>query len=493
MRTFQFSDAKSHKFWTIDVSGSSFTVTYGKVGTAGQAQTKSFPSAEKAQAEAEKLVREKTGKGYRETTPTATTSDAEAFENGLVEHRDEVVRWSAYSDYLAEQGDARGEFMRVQLALEDENLSAAERKALAAQEKKLLKAHEKEWLGPLAAFTVDAEVAQRRTRMQEAKRTPVVHRFERGWLAALNFFNLTVDQARAYAAAPGARLVREVTIEEIEPEAPQGVTQQYIDSYYAPGPDVPADIDPYDRPALHALTRCPHLKAVRVFRLGEAPTPERNGEEYSNCTTSGELAHHFVKQMPFVEEVELYAHHVDANKLFALPMPRLRSLTLYHSDSYPLDKLAANKTLTELTTIRCHPHALDFDKEEPGAYIRLRHLKAICRAAHLTKLTHLCLRLTDFGDDGIEEIVASGLLKRLRVLDLRGGCVSDDGAKVLAASPDLKNLQFLNLRSNALTAAGVAAIKATKVNADVTHQHTATSADDEDGEMPEYLFDGDME
>jgi predicted DNA-binding WGR domain protein len=28
MRTFQFSDAKSHKFWNIEVSGSDFTVHF---------------------------------------------------------------------------------------------------------------------------------------------------------------------------------------------------------------------------------------------------------------------------------------------------------------------------------------------------------------------------------------------------------------------------------------------------------------------------------
>src|SRR5262249_30661000 len=80
MRTFQFSDAKSHKFWSIDVSGSSFTVTYGKVGTAGQTQTKSFATPEKAQAEADKLIREKTGKGYVETTAKTAVSEVDALE-----------------------------------------------------------------------------------------------------------------------------------------------------------------------------------------------------------------------------------------------------------------------------------------------------------------------------------------------------------------------------------------------------------------------------
>ncbi len=492
MRTFQFSDAKSHKFWTIDVHGSDFTVTYGKVGTAGQTQTKSFPSADNARAEADKLIREKTGKGYRETTATAAPSDADALEKGLIEHRNEAVRWNVYSDFLTERGDPRGEFMRVQLALEDEKLSAKERKDLAAQEKKLLKAHEKEWLGPLAAFTVDAKPVERHTQRTSTKGPPVDYAFERGWLARLEFPNLTVNQARAFAAAKDARLIREVSVSEIEAEAPEGTTEQYIDSHYAPGPDVPDDVDSYDGPGLHALCRCPHLGSVRTFRLGER-VENQGDDEYFNCHTSGELAFHLVKQMPHIEELELYAHRVDANKLFALPMPNLKSLVLFHSSSYPLDKLAANKTLTKLESIRCHPHALDYDEEESGAYIRLKHLKAICRSEHLKNLTHLCLRLTDFGDAGAKEIVASGILKRLRVLDLQGGCMSDDGAKALAACPDLKNLEYLNLRSNALTAAGVAAIQATKVKANVAQQHTTTSVDPEGGDVPEYLYDGDME
>src|SRR5205807_17255 len=188
-----------------------------------------------------------------------------------------------------------------------------------------------------------------------------------------------------------------------------------------------------------------------VFRLGEELVGDApKEEEYLNCHTSGELAYHLVKQMPNLEELYLLAHQVDANKIFPLPMPNLRILQLYHSNSYPLDRLAANKSLTNLTTLLCHPHAMDFDDEEAGAYIRLAHLRAICRSPHLKALTNLRLRLTDFSDAGAKEIVESGILKRLKVLDLQGGCITDDGAKLLAGCPDLKNLEFLNLRRNAL-------------------------------------------
>ncbi len=43
--------------------------------------------------------------------------------------------------------------MQVQIALEDESRSQADRAALKKQEAKLLKQHEKDWLGPLAAVT----------------------------------------------------------------------------------------------------------------------------------------------------------------------------------------------------------------------------------------------------------------------------------------------------------------------------------------------------
>lgn len=484
MRTFQFSDAKSHKFWNIDVSGNTFTVTYGKVGSAGQTQTKSFPTAEKAQAEADKLIREKTGKGYRETTPKASVSQAEALEAGLLDHPDDLVRWQAYSDYLTEQGDPRGEFMHVQLALEDESLSADARKKLKAAEKKLLAAHEREWLGPLAAFTVDAETEDHYSRGKRAKAPPVKHEFERGWPRRLYFYNLTVNQARALAACKDARLLREVCIDTLATEGTEGTEAEYADAFYAPGPDVPDDVGEYEGPSLHALCRCPHLAAVRALTLGD---PEDQGR------IGGETVYHLVKQMPRIQDLAVYAHRVDANKLFVLPMPNLRSLVLFNSHSYPLDKLAANKSLTNLTTLQCHPHALDYDEEERGAYIRLKHLKAVCRSPYLTNLTHLMLRCADFGDEGVKEIIDSGLLARLKVLDLRAGCITDAGAERLAASPHLKKLEFLNLQNNALTKDGVKAIKATGVNADLTSMHREGPPDPESGEMPEFLYDGDIE
>lgn len=65
-RYFEFHDEKSDKFWEISADETNVTVRYGRVGTQGQTQVKSFPDAAAARKHANKLVDEKTGKGYVE-------------------------------------------------------------------------------------------------------------------------------------------------------------------------------------------------------------------------------------------------------------------------------------------------------------------------------------------------------------------------------------------------------------------------------------------
>ena len=66
-RVFVFQDFKSQKFWSIDVVGTDVTVNYGKLGTDGQTQVKNYSTAEEAEKAANKLIAEKTKKGYVET------------------------------------------------------------------------------------------------------------------------------------------------------------------------------------------------------------------------------------------------------------------------------------------------------------------------------------------------------------------------------------------------------------------------------------------
>ena len=67
-RRFEFITGNSAKFWELTVAGSDVTVRYGRLGTGGQTQTKSFADASKAQKHADTLIACKLAKGYRKTT-----------------------------------------------------------------------------------------------------------------------------------------------------------------------------------------------------------------------------------------------------------------------------------------------------------------------------------------------------------------------------------------------------------------------------------------
>jgi predicted DNA-binding WGR domain protein len=66
-RYFSCTEEGSSKFWEVTVSGAELTVRFGRIGTKGQSQAKTFATPEAALHEQEKLIRSKTSKGYEES------------------------------------------------------------------------------------------------------------------------------------------------------------------------------------------------------------------------------------------------------------------------------------------------------------------------------------------------------------------------------------------------------------------------------------------
>lgn len=60
----EFEEGTSSKFWRARVEGKTLYVNYGKIGTTGQTQVKEMGDTAAAEKEYDKLVREKTKKGY---------------------------------------------------------------------------------------------------------------------------------------------------------------------------------------------------------------------------------------------------------------------------------------------------------------------------------------------------------------------------------------------------------------------------------------------
>jgi uncharacterized protein (TIGR02996 family) len=397
----------------------------------------------------------------------------EALEGALFANPDDLASHMAYADWLAEQGDPRGELIQVQLALEDEGKPADERKKLQQREQELLGAHQRVWLGGLAPALLDEKnISAYRRQQGYISRC----RWARGWVEDLYLWRIDLPTARALADCPTARLLRRLHIDFCG-----------YDNDYEAGPedDIP---EGSEYPNLYPLARAPFLPHLRVFQLGQAVDyqsadfEEGSGEGNYNSEAVAHGLVRLVAKMERVEELHVYAQAVRTDKLFALPnLTNLRVLVVYHNRQYALEVLAANPALRNLTTLRMHPA-----NNPDGSCLPLAGVRELVHSPHLSSLRELHLRASDLGDEGCAEIVRSGTLKRLEVLDLRFGRVTDAGVRLLAECPDVRRLRRLVLDANQLTDAGRAALRGLALDVlRCEHQYEVGS--------DAYLYSGDME
>ncbi|MBC8290933.1 MAG: WGR domain-containing protein [Planctomycetes bacterium] len=480
-RLFEFNGGGSDKFWIIELNSKSHTVRYGRQGTDGQTKTKDFGSEEEARKSYDKLVGQKTKKGYVEAASAdesrgaqlkATQADLKEQEPFLAEIRDnpdDLGTYAVFADWLEEKGDPRGEFMNIQLQLEDESLKAADRKKRQTREAELLKEHEREWLGDLAPFLLDKNKSQIDYRAGNLYE----YRFARGFMESLTVHYLLPEFSKVLKKSPHTGMLRELRLRVIPcgEELVEELEEQYGDKEW----------DDDDSPSFDALGGA-EFPNLRHFEIDEDDEPSR---EYPSCHIRAAGVGRLLKKMPRLETLILEAHEVDTEAVFKTKMPHLKSLTVNHMDNYPIDVLAKNKSLTNLESIWFYPHGLDYD-DEP--YIQLDDVKAICRSKNLTSLKHLALYASTSGNEGIAELIDSGMLGRLKTLDMRWGAVTDEGAERLAAA-DLSGLESLTLSQNYMTAAGVKALKGTGVTLSAGEQNDGAPSDDD----AEYLFMGDPE
>ena len=423
----------------------------------------------------------------------------ELIERAILEHPHDPGPFGVYADWLIARGDPRGALINVQLALEDEKKTAAEREDLLGKEGELLSAHGDLWLGPLASLlrenprVIPAENGY-------AEVPNYQWRWRRGFLHELSVERLYVPMARALRDFSEVHLLRKLSIGAVETE----------DHEYARGSDVPTwNGDQIQFVSAYPLARA-DLSGLVSFQIGaDTDFDAYLEEEYGpDCHTYCKPLPDIVARMPRVESLRLLCKDYDMGALFDQHVTtRLRVLEIAHFGvygriysspeaipyAYPLERLAKNPTFCNLTHLLLHPHREEWHWEhsgqtKKGSFLPLPAARAVLRSKHLSKLTHLQLRLSNMGDAGIREIIDSGALARLQSLDLRHGCVTDEGAALLAAHPDVRMLRWLDLSGNALSPEGVAVIEGLGSFARADHQMSAAEIAEE-----AYLYRGDSE
>src|ERR1043166_5660805 len=99
MRKIKVGDDESYKFWNIELTGSSYTVAWGRIGTMGQSKAKDFGTPAAAQKAYDKIIAEKTSEGYVEITPPAPVATTEnVLEKAIAHDFDDVAAHAAFAE-----------------------------------------------------------------------------------------------------------------------------------------------------------------------------------------------------------------------------------------------------------------------------------------------------------------------------------------------------------------------------------------------------------
>lgn len=420
MRRFELSEGKSHKFWEIDLQDTAFTVRYGRIGTDGQSSTKTFPTAEKARAEAEKAIRSKTNKGYAEVRADVVMSPMAppnpALEAMVAADFENDEAWAVYGDWLMAQGDARGEMIRLAIDKSDPEKA-----------KSIQRANEAQWLGDFWPVYM---------KLRKEKRgwggAPLVElQWARGFIYKARLgsaYDQAVDLPEmlgALFACPAARFLRALgvglpahdgmvdyaeTFTWLAQQAPLPtvVTLHLGDFEYPDETEISwADMGRVDA----AFSAFPNLQHLRVtgsgIRLTRAPESLRS---------------------LFIETGGLPGGTFGA--ICASPMPALERMEIW------------------------------FGSSNYGAGAAPDEIVALLDGTHTPALRWLGLKNGEIADGLLRHLARSPLLRQLEELDLAMGTLKDDGAQVLIDEAEaFAHLKRITVSDNYLSSGFVRRLK----------------------------------
>jgi uncharacterized protein (TIGR02996 family) len=392
MRRFEMSEGKSHKFWEIDLRGASFTVRYGRIGTDGRSSTKTFPTAEKAQSEAEKAIRSKTKKGYAEILADVAPASGIAPPNPELEalviaNYDGDEGWAVYADWLMAQGDARGEVIQ-------NALSGNEQRAKSIQ-----RVNEEQWLGDFWPIFMKLR--------QET----------RGWGGDNRLVELSWHRGFLKSARVGSAFDSDLDIPEM----------------------------------LTALFSAPAAGLLRTLKLG---LPAHDGQAdfgeliawLGQMTPRPSITHVHLGDFEYPDETEI--SWTDVGRIDAM-FQAFPNLTNLHVQGGSIEIGRLPSTLKRLTLETgglpggtfagvCGSHLphlehmeIWFGSDDYGAGGTPDEITALLDGTHAPKLTWLGLKNGEIADGLLKLLVGSPLLKQIKTLDISMGTLTDAKAQIL--------------------------------------------------------------
>jgi uncharacterized protein (TIGR02996 family) len=464
MRRFEFEEGSSHKFWEIVVEGNAFTVRYGKVGTEGQVQTKTFKDAIKAEVEANKKIAEKTKKGYAEvevaapaggtaSKPGAAKAGARnpGLEAAIHEAPDDVGAWQVYADWLQSEGDPWGE--RLSLALAHAAAKGAAKTKLKKALDKLDEEHRETFIGKAFAKLMAAEDFEQVCKLEWRYGFVVSVR-----VASPEFeWSGTAPDAilRALIKSPVSRFVQSIRIGLLEWQG---------------------DEDSFDK-GIDAVSKSGSLPSVRELFVGDF----EYGDETEISWTDVGSVEPALLVMPNLRSLHVRGGGIGLGK--TLEHDKLESL-LIETGGLPGNTVKAigSCKLPNLTTMEVW-----FGQKNYGAGGTIKQLAPLFTGEGVPKLRHLGLMNAEFEDDIAIALAKSPLLAQLETVSLSMGTLKDVGGQaILAAADKFKHLSKLDLDHSYLSDDMAKALQKALGKAKVSLNRRREGSDWGDGELHYY-------
>ena len=449
-RYFELVEGTSSKFWEIVVEGTDVKTRYGKIGTAGQETVKEHDSKSEAFKEYDKLVTEKTKKGYREVTAGGPGIDARnrELEQAIEADPDDVNAYSVLGDWLQGQGDPRGELIALQLAGKDKPAKA------------LIQKQADYFLGGLADHQ----------KTYDGNNEPAfewkygyIHglRLSHNHYAETEFEGSLAEILDLVLRHPSGRFLTEITF-GFNNDPNESDLQELIDKLARQAP-----------PTIRKL----HFGDYKY--AGGGSIGQYGNDTEISWYSIGDLGKLW-KAVPGLRTLITQGGSTQSAMAGGLKLGKIELPHLVHAEfrTGGLEKANARAIATAAAPSLEY---LDvwYGEDNYGGNATVKDVELLLGRTDLPKLRHLGLMNSQFADELPGALARSRLLPQLRELDLSMGCMSDDGARELAAHKDaFAHLERLVVSLNYLSKAGIAVLKGVAKVVD-----TGKQREDED---PEY-------
>ncbi|MGZ3418997.1 MAG: WGR domain-containing protein [Polyangiales bacterium] len=428
-RYFEFVEGTSSKFWEIILEDTTVKTRYGKIGTAGQETEKDFDEKGEAYKELNKLVAEKTKKGYTEidTAGSSGTGKHDArnpeLEKAIVADPENQQLYSVFADFLEEQGDPRGELISLQIAGKDK-----EAKALIQKESEY-------FLGPLAEHTkcYDGDLGNNNRSNSDdwVEENQQAFLWKNGFIhrvrlahdsyADEEFQGKLVDILDMLLRHPSGRYVVEFAFNS-NGDPNEDDLQDLLDLLGRKAPPTVRKIligDNVDQISwYHVGNLEPLWKGAPNLRWFEIEA----GEFLVGSMSCPNLEHAVFKTGGLAKAA--------GKSIATAQLPNIRHLDIWYGD------------------------------DNYGGDCTIKEVMPLLERTDLKHLTHLGLKNSQFSNDIAKAIGGSRILGQLKELDLSMGTLTDEGAEAMAANKDaFKHLEVLDLTHSFLTEKGLALVK----------------------------------